>query len=138
MEHSPHTSGTDGATPKTTISIGKIWRGEYPLWFSFWALCVGAGLGMMFFWGALGTSVMQAGSALHSLAAWLGPALWLLIAGPLFGVCCLYLLIAMIGAWRSAGRYTGWKIWRWLTWIALVFGMYHFAFLLFTLLNSIL
>jgi hypothetical protein len=131
-------SGTDGAMSEKILSVGKIWRGDYPLWFSFWVLVVGAGFGMLCFWIYLGKAVLQAGSAPHSLSAMLGPALWLLIAGLLFGICSLYLLIAAIGAWRSAGRYTGWKIWRWLTWIALIFGMYQFAFLLFTLLDAIL
>jgi len=93
---------------------------------------------MMFFWVSLGNAVLQSGSALHSLSVWLGPTLWLLFGGLLFCACCLYLLIAMIGAWRSAKRYEGWKIWRWLTFAALIFGMYQFAFLLFTLLSSIL
>ena len=123
---------------KQSLAIGRIWRGDYPLWFSFWVLSVGAGIAMASFWIFLGKGVTQAGSALHSLSAWLGPFLWLLIAGLLFGACCLYQLIAMIGAWRSAGRYTGWKIWRWLTWIALIFCLYQFASLMLTLLHFIL
>jgi len=131
-------SPSAGALPEKTALIGKIWRGDYPLWFSFWVLNVGAAFGMMFFWVSLGKAVTQSGSALHSLSARLGPALWLLCGGLLFGACCLYLLIAMIGAWRSARRYEGWKIWRWLTFAALIFGLYQFAFFLFALLSSIL
>ena len=137
MEHCEPEAEAGGASPKKTGFIGKVWRGDYPLWLSFWVLCLGTGLAMMFFWSSLGMAVIKPGTLLHSLAAWLGPVLWMVIALPLFGASCLYMLIALVGAWRSAGRYQGWKIWRWLAWLVLAFVMVNIAIPLLLRLDSL-
>ncbi|MDR2726676.1 MAG: hypothetical protein LBC10_01630 [Deltaproteobacteria bacterium] len=138
MEHGERSVETNSATPAKTGPIRKIWRGDHPLWLHFWVLYIGAGLGIMIFWSNLGKAVARPDSPLHNLSARLGPALWLLIASPLFMACCLYLLIALVGAWRSAKRYEGWRIWRWLAWSGVIFGAYQLTSIVLLVLDSIL
>jgi hypothetical protein len=115
------------AAPKQAGFFGKTWRGDQPLWVNFWVLMVGGGLLFKMFWSSLGVAVMREGTPLSNLRLRMGADVWLLLTGPLFILSSLYLVIVMVGTWRSAGRYQGPKIWRWLAMLCVGYGLCQFA-----------
>ena len=129
---------TDAGAAKRSWFIGRVWRGEYPLRLSFWGLSVGIGVLMLLFWSNVGGTVARPGSPLNTFVESIGQRNWLLISGPLSGLCWIYLIISLVGVWRSARRYEGWRIWRWLSWIFVAFGLYFLVRLLLMILVSFL
>lgn len=114
-----------GISRKTLFgAIGSMWRGEYPLWFQVWIAGAGMALLMVIFWSGLGRAVATPGTPLHSFVLSIGVGKWMTLTSPLFGLCSIYMCMAMIGIWRSARRYKGPTVWRWAAWLAALGGLY--------------
>ena len=80
--------------------ISRLWRGEIPLWKSFWLFGVGGGtlLGLPIFSTMLAlTDVPDEATALVFVSA--------------LGFLLLYLTWVFVGIWRAAGRYAGNPTW---------------------------
>jgi len=89
--------------------ISRLWRGDIPLWKSFWLFGVGGGalLGLPIFSAMLAlTDVPDETTALVFVSA--------------LGVLLLYLIWAFVGIWRAAKVYSGKPVWATLAKLAVV------------------
>lgn len=112
---------------KERFFLKKLWKGEYPLFVSFW----GFGFLVLFCLGFLFGAIPQKG-----LTGWLifnfGP-IGGFITFLIFCVCFyVYIVILYVGIWRSANKYTGRSIWKIITkilvcfWWIFLFGQTYF------------
>lgn len=107
---------TTTQTNKGCFFLKKLWKGEYPLFVSFW----GFGFLVLFCLGFLFAAIPQ-----KELSEWLifnfGP-MGGFIAFLIFCVCFyVYIIILYVGIWRSANKYAGRSIWKVITKILVCF-----------------
>ena len=94
--------------------LGRLWRGEYPLGLTFWLLnvavhaAVNAVLAAFEWWRA---DAFPTPDAFHPTDV---------LAVALISLYAAYAVPAWAGLWRSAARYPGPAVWRWLARLAAV------------------
>ncbi|MCT4625835.1 hypothetical protein [Halodesulfovibrio sp.] len=85
--------------------LGKLWRGEYPLWVHYWiygvVACFALFAAFVFTWAKVMPRLSSGAAGGVELA------FFLLF---LFGPC--YLLVALRGVWLSAEDYAGHQFWK--------------------------
>jgi hypothetical protein len=81
-----------------TRTLQALWNGELPLAVAFWHYAIVWGLAIN-----IATSVMTMVAVLADLPA------WLLV--PVYIQPTPYNILALVGVWRSAGRYEGPRKW---------------------------
>jgi len=89
--------------------IKSLWRGEIALWKCFWLFGVV---------GLLGLSYAQGWFNLSIIKNLPGASVYLIIA--FAALSLIYLLIILVSVWRSATRYKGIKIWKYLAKFAVI------------------
>jgi hypothetical protein len=96
--------------------IRRVWRGEAALVVVFWL------------YGVLAVVVANAlvGMASIPLAS-LGPIAVLAFLGASTLLLLTYQALVLVGIWRSAGRYPGWRPWAWLARAVVVLGCGFFG-----------
>ncbi|OBQ46239.1 hypothetical protein [Halodesulfovibrio spirochaetisodalis] len=100
--------------------LGKLWRGEYPLWISFW--CFGCAVGYILFAVfifSLSASIKRMG------AESLGAAELVFLCS--FIVFPAYMVVALRGIWKSAEQYEGVPFWKGAAKLAVIMACIKFV-----------
>lgn len=95
--------------------LKKLWNGEYSLPMSYWVFMV------------------LIGNIGFTLALLIAQTLsWPMLFLALVVVGLPYTVVAMVGTWRAANAYVGWKGWAIAAQILIVFGVIRSVFDIFT------
>lgn len=128
-EHiSPERESSSQYVPEQESAIAKaldafladVWNGRLPLWFHFWVLYSFVSLAFCVPLESYINIVGAPGGEVGSLSEELGNLLGVVLLIITFVV---YEVIATVGVWRSARRYTGSKVWPVLVRILVVFSL---------------
>jgi hypothetical protein len=114
--------GLGAEFPKPAMII-QLWRGEIPLWKTFWLFGMGGGL-------VLGLPIFSAMLALTDVPDDTTASIFLAALSFLL----VYLIWVFVGIWRAANRYSGEKAWAVLAKIAAVAGTFNIGLLMVSVL----
>ena len=103
--------------------ITQLWRGEIPLWKTFWLFGVGGGL-------VLGLPIFSAMLALTDVPDDITAMVFLAALGFLL----VYLTWVFVGIGRASNKYSGERIWVVLAKIAVVAGTFNIVLLMVSVL----
>lgn len=92
--------------------VGKLWRGEYPLHITFWGFAF-----LPLLLGGSATIFMLSSRYLSKEDFMLIYPFYITLFG-------FYNFVSLVGLWKSAGKYNGREVWKALSWIFVVIGMY--------------
>ena len=114
--------GLGAEFPKRAM-ITQLWRGEIPLWKTFWLFGAGGGL-------AIGLPIFGAMLALTDVPDDTTASVFLAALGFLL----VNLTWVFVGIWRAANKYQGEKAWVVLAKIAVVAGTFNIVLLMVSVL----
>jgi hypothetical protein len=100
--------------------ITKLWRGEYSLVKTYWVF-----------------NVLIGNVVLGNIISFIDPIknAYVFLAG--LGLYLLYMLLAIVGLWRSASLYKGNELWKILAKISVVIGVLFFLFFSYKVLSEV-
>ena len=98
--------------------FGKLWRGEERLVVTYWVF------GTVLLWGLTGIGAQFMNALSHVAEASLGGLLAVLAY---YIATLVYVGFVWVAIWRSASRYSGWRIWSLLAKAVVVIGAVSIA-----------
>ena len=106
---------TPHPAPQRCGVLSRLWRGEYPLWKTFWLFSVLVNFCLVMFFAYFDylTVAMPLWFArmARSIIDVIGVSAWVGFFVVLAGLVFIYSFVVLVGLWRSASKYTGPKVW---------------------------